>query len=215
MNMSNEEQTNKPKLEIVPAEQLDAEEEEFRRLQRGVPGVKGSAEAGLVAISVNKQPWKNEFFRTSKEFRSCVAMVDFEKGMDKDYAIVEPHMIEPLVSIGIVVAEYTLYLIINEKGAMRIVAVRGADGEGNLNEWNRTKEIALIDGREYWVRIFSDTPNGSYRVFRAPDGRFGEPNWPIIKPARIQRLAFKDRGLVIDGPDHVLFQKWAGRDRGA
>jgi hypothetical protein len=210
-----DEQTNKPKLEVVPSEVLDEEEEEFRRLQRGVPGVKGSAEAGLVAISVGKQPWKNEFFRTSREFRSCVAMVDFEKGMDKVYAIVEPHMVESLLSIGIAVADYTLYLIISPKGALRIIPVRGADGEGNLNEWNRTKECCLIDGLDGWVRLYSDTPNGSYRCFPAPDKRFGDPNWPIIKPARIQRLAFKDRGLVIDGPEHVLFQKWAGRGHGA
>jgi hypothetical protein len=210
-----DEQTNKPKLEVVTSEVLDEEEEEFRRLQRGVPGVKGSAEAGLVAISVNKQPWKNELFRTNKEFCSIVSMVVFEKGLDKSFVIVDPCMVAPLEAIGITVGDFRLYLIISPKAALRIIPVRGMDQEGNVNAWSETMGHALIDGRDHWVRVFSDLPNGSYRTFRAPDGRFGEPAWPLIKPARIQRLAFRDRGMVIDSPDHVLFQKWAGRDRGA
>jgi len=26
------------------------------------------------------------------------------------------------------------------------------------------------------------------------------------------RMAFKDKGRLIDSPDHILVQKWAGRD---
>ena len=191
------------------------EEQEFRRLQSGVAGVKGSAEAGLVTISVNKQPWKNKFFRTSKEFRSGVNMVVFEKGLDKSFVIVDPCMVEPLEAIGIAVSDFRLYLIISPEGALRIIPVRCADKEGNVNAWSETMEHALIEGYDKWVRVFADMPNGSYRTFPAPPERYGAPNWPTIKPARIQRLAFGDRGLVIKAPDHVLFQKWAGRDRDA
>ena len=46
----------KPKLEVVPSEELDEEEEEFRRLRRDLPGVKGAADVGLIAIGVGRQP---------------------------------------------------------------------------------------------------------------------------------------------------------------
>ena len=44
-----DETANKPKLEVITAEELDADEAEFRALRRDLPGVKGAAEAGLLA----------------------------------------------------------------------------------------------------------------------------------------------------------------------
>ena len=34
-----------------------------------------------------------------------------------------------------------------------------------------------------------------------------------LKPAKIFRLAFRDRGRLIDSPQHELFQRWAARDK--
>jgi hypothetical protein len=205
---------NKPKLEIVASEELDEEEAEFRALRHDLPGVKGSAEAGLLAISVGRQPTpKNEFYRTHKDFHPVVPLVDIEVGMDRHFIAVMPNMVAPLAGIGITVTDHTLYLVISPRGALRIIPVRGPDTEGEQNEYARTKEMALIDGITDWVRMFTDREAGCYKSFPAPAGRFGEPNWPEIKPAKIMRLAFRDRGRLIDSHDHVLVQKWAGRDR--
>jgi hypothetical protein len=211
--MSDEKQL--PKLEVVTNEELDADELEFRSLRRDVPGVKGASEAGLLAISVGKQPTpKNEFFRAHPDFRPIVPMVSVEAGMDRHFIAVMPHMIEPLAGIGISVTDHVLYLIISPRGALRIIPCRGPNAEGEQNEWDRTKEMALIDGIDGWVRMYSDREGNCYKSFPAPVGRFGDPNWPTIKPAKIMRLGFRDRGRLLDGPDHVLMQKWAGRDRG-
>jgi hypothetical protein len=211
--MSDEKQL--PKLEVVTNEELDADELEFRSLRRDAPGVKGASEAGLLAISVGKQPTpKNEFFRTHPDFRPIVPMVSVEAGMDRHFIAVMPHMIEPLAGIGISVTDHVLYLIISPRGALRIIPCRGPNAEGEQNEWDRTKEMALIDGIDGWVRMYSDREGNCYKSFPAPVGRFGDPNWPTIKPAKIMRLGFRDRGRLLDGPDHVLMQKWAGRDRG-
>ena len=45
--------------------------------------------------------------------------------------------------------------------------------------------------------------------------RIGLPtrSGPMLKPAKIFRLAFRDKGRLIDSPEHTLFQKWAARDR--
>jgi hypothetical protein len=96
-------EANRPKLEVVPPteEELDEEEREFRALRRDLPGVKGASAVGIVAISVDKAPAKNEFFRCHPEFHPIVPMVNTEMGMEKHYFAVTPSMIEPLSGIGI------------------------------------------------------------------------------------------------------------------
>ena len=91
--------------------------------------------------------------------------------------------------------------------------MRHAVGEMEQNEYARTKEIGLIDGISQWVRLYTDLENHAYKVFPAPAGRFADPIWPELKDAKIFRLAFRDKGRLIDSVEHALFQKWAARDR--
>jgi hypothetical protein len=209
-----DEPTNKPKLEIVSNEELDAEEEEFRRLRRDLPGIKGAADIGLISVSVGRQPTpKNEFYRTHSDFRPVVALVDIEVGLDKKYVAVAPNMIEPLAGIGITASDHVLYLIISPRSALRIIPARCANADGEQNEWARTKEIALLDGADQRVRMYPDREGNCYKSFPAPIGRFGEPCWPTIKAAKIFKLAFRDKGLLIESTSHPLVQRWAGADR--
>ena len=62
------------------------------------------------------------------------------------------------------------------------------------------------------MRLFTDRANNCYKVFPATAGRFGEPQWPELKAAKIFRLAFRDKGRLIDSTEHPLFMKWAARD---
>jgi hypothetical protein len=169
----------------------------------------------FVSESVGRQPTpKNEFYRTHADFRPVVPLVDIEVGMERHYIAVAPNMIEPLSGIGITVTDHTLYLIVTPRGGLRIIPVRGPNQDGEQNEYARTKEAALIDGIDAWVRMYVDRENSAYKSFPAPADRFGEPTWPEIKPAKLFRLAFfRDRGRLIDNVDHILVQKWAGRDR--
>src|SRR6516162_11292556 len=115
----------KPDLKVVPEEQLDQEEAEYRALRRDLPGVKGAGEAGMLTISVGRQPSpKHIFYRTHATFRPIIPMVSVEAGMDKHFIAVMPHMIEPLSGMGISVTDHTLYLIISEEGGFRIIPVR-------------------------------------------------------------------------------------------
>jgi len=175
--------------------------------------VKGAAEIGMLTISVGRQPVpKNVFFRTHPTFRPVVALVNIEVGMDRHYIAVLPHMIEPLANIGITVTDHTLFLIVTEDGGLRIIPVRGPNVEGEQNEWDSTKQTALIKAIDAWHRMYSDKANNAYKAFPAPKDRFGDPKWPDIKPAKIIRMAFRDKGRLIDSTDHILVQKWAGRD---
>jgi hypothetical protein len=193
-------------------EQLDAEEQEFRAMRRDLPGVKGASASGTVAISVGKAPAKNEFFRTHAEFRPIVAMVDLEVGMERQFFAVTKEMITALHGIGITASDHVLYLTVTSRGAVRIVPVRLPNSDGEQNEYNRTKEIGLTQGIKEWVRLFTDQENHCYQVFPAPAGRFGEPTWPDLKPAKIFKLALRDKGRLVDSTEHALFKKWAARD---
>jgi hypothetical protein len=193
-------------------EQLDEEEKEFRAMRRDLPGVKGASAAGVVAISVGKAPAKNEFFRSNLEFRPTVSLVDLEVGMERQFFAVTSEMVAALSGIGIAVADYTLYLTITSRGAVRVVPVRQANNDGEQNEYARTKELGLVQAEDEWVRLYTDMENHCYQVFPAPAGRFSDPQWPQLKPAKIYRLSFRDKGRLVDSPDHPLFKKWAARD---
>ena len=203
-----------PPISPEDAEQLDEEEREFRAMRRDIPGVKGASAAGIVSISVGKAPLKNEFFRTHRDphFRPLVPMVDVEVGMEKHFFAVTSEMIAPLTGIGISVSDRVLYFTVTARGALRFIPVRQATGDSEQNEYDRTKEIALINAMDEWVRLFTDQENKDYKVFPAPAGRFGEPQWPDLKPAKVFRLAFRDKGRLIDNVHHPLFAKWAARD---
>jgi hypothetical protein len=204
-----------PEAAAIPPDalqQLDEEEAEFNAIRRDLPGVKGSSAAGIVAVSVGKAPTKNEFFRVHPQFRPVVPLVDTEVGLEKQFFAVTSDMVDPLEGIGITVSDYVLYLTVTSRGSYRVVPVRTAGSDGDQNEYNRTKEIGLVQGQTEWVRLYTDLENKAYKVFPAPVGRFGEPQFPELKPSKIFRLAFRDKGRLIDSPEHALFKKWAARD---
>jgi hypothetical protein len=207
----------KPKLEIVlpTPEEFDEEEKEFRALRRDLPGVKGAGAVGIVSIGVAKIPGKNEFFRTHPDFRPVVPLVDLEVGMERHFFAVTDDMVEALAGIGISVADHTLYLTVTARGAVKIIPVRCANPDGEQNEYARTKEIGLLQGIKQWVRLYTDQENRVYKVFPAPAGRFADALWPALKHAKIFRLAFRDKGRLVDSPEHALFQRWAARDQDA
>jgi hypothetical protein len=211
----NEKATAPKKLNEHEAEKPDLDEDEakFRRLRRDLPGVKGASAVGIVTIGVAKIPGKNTFFRTHPEFRPVVPIVDIEVGMERQYFAVTDEMVEALAGIGITVSLHTLYLTVTLPGGVKIVTVRCPDENGDQNEYNRTKEIGLVQAQAEWVRLYSDKENKCYKVFRAPKDRYPEPIWPELKHAKIFRLGFRDKGNLLDSHQHPLFLKWAGQDR--
>jgi hypothetical protein len=209
--MADESKTSQ--LKVVSDEQLDEDEQEFRALRRDLPGVKGASAIGIVSISVAKIPGKNEFFRTHPDFRPVVPIVDLEIGMERQFFAVSDDMVQALACIGITVSLHTLYLTVTAEGAVRIVPVRCPDTDGEQNDYVRTKEVGLVRGVKEWVRLYTDLKNRNYKVYPAPDKRFADPIWPELKQAKIFRLAFRDKGRLIDSVDHPLFQKWAARDK--
>jgi hypothetical protein len=211
--MSRPDEDGRPFLKVVDPsdEELDEDERALRALRLDLPGSGNAPPTGIVSPAVGRVP-RREFFRTHPTHQVVLPVVDHTSGLDVEFHVVAPSMVAEFASIGIDVIPHTLYQIITTEGAVRLVPVRRADPDGSQNEWNRTKEIALLRGVKDWVRIVTDRPNGRYRVFEAPQDRFPEPVWPDMKLGRIIKLAFTDRGQLIDSPEHPLFKKWAARD---
>jgi hypothetical protein len=199
--------TSKPKLAVV-AEELDEDEIEFKKLRRDLPGVKGASAVGIVSITVSRKPEENEFFRTHPDFMPIIPIVNIEVGMEQQFFAVTDNMVVALAGIGITVSNHRLYMIVTPRGAVRIIPINVT----SENEYVRTKEIALIEGIKKWERLYTDRENKNYKVFPAPDGRYSDPIWPELKQAKIFRLAFRDKGRMIDSTNHPLFLKWAARD---
>jgi hypothetical protein len=192
----------------VTSEDLDEDAREFARLRRDLPNVGGSAAVGIMSIGVAKGPPKNEFFRVKKGFRPVVDIVVDEVGMDQKFYAVDPDMTAPLLAIGISFAAHTLYLIMTTKGAFRVIPVRCPDADGARNDYAATKELALREAGDKWLRIYTDRENACYRKYPAPPDRFPPPVWPELTDAKIFRLCFRDRGCLIDSPD-PRFVEWA------
>ena len=189
--------------------ELDADEAEFRALRRDLDGVKGSSAAGIVAINVDKAPPRNTFFRTHPTFNPTVSIVSIRQGMDDHFYAVTPDMVAALRAIGITASDHTLYFTVTPEGATTVVPIRQGTGDREQNEYARTKEIGLRRGRDEWVRLWTDEENHVYEVYPAPKDFFDDPQWPELTHAKIFRLAFRDKGRLIDSVEHPLFLKWA------
>jgi hypothetical protein len=191
--------------------QLDEDEAMLRALRIDLPGT-ANVPTGIVAISVTDRFPKREFFRCAIE-TVTMHLVDHVAGLETEFHAVMPSMLAELASISIDAAPYKLFQLITAEGAVKIIAVRQAEVDGSQNEWTRSKEVALTRAQKTWVRAISDMANGRYRVFEAPSGRFPEPVFPGHTWGQLIRLAFTDRGRLINSPQHPLFRKWAGHDR--
>ena len=179
-------------------------------MRRDLDGVKGSSAAGIVAINVDKTPPKNTFFRTHPTFNPTVSIVSIRQGMDDHFYAVTPDMVAALRAIGITASDHTLYFTVTSEGATTVVPIRQGTGDREQNEYARTKEIGLRRGREEWVRLYTDEENHIYKVYPAQEDFFDDdPQWPDLTPAKIFRLAFRDKGRLIDSTEHPLFLKWA------
>jgi hypothetical protein len=194
------------------ATDLDEDERALRALRLDLPGSNVAVPNGIIALTVSKRFPGREFFRAHPDYHPTMHVIDHAAGLDLEYHVVSPSMVPELASIGVDVLPHRIYVTMTTEGAIRLIPARQADIDGSQNEWNRTREVVLLRGMTHWVRAISDRANGRYRVFQAAEGRFPDPLWPEMSLAKIIKLAFTDRGHLIDSPEHPLFRKWAARD---
>ena len=130
--------------------------------------------------------------------------------MEKQYFAVTPDMVEPL-------ARHRHHRHRPCALSDHHVARRSPHRAGAAGQWRRRAERIRphqgnrpAPGREQWVRLFTDHGKQLLQGFPGAGGRFGEPQWPDLKHAKIFRLAFRDKGRLIDSTEHPLFQEMGG-----
>ena len=114
--------------------------------------------------------------------------------MEKHFFAVDPGMEVPLQGIGISFAEHTLYLTISPRGAIHVIPINCETD----NEYNRTKEIGLLDGVKRWVRLYTDRRTKSTRCFLRRRAASMNRIWPPAErsqdfPALLPRQGPDDR----------------------
>ena len=187
----------RPKLEAVPTteEELDEEEQEFRALRRDLPGVKGASAAGIVAISVGKAPGKNEFFRTHPEFRA-----------DRPHGQCRDGDGEALFRGGARAwwsrwpASASRFPIMPSTSpsprAVRCGLFRYVKPTMTASKTNTSapKKSPCCRRATSGCGCTPTWRTGATKCFPAPADRFAEPQWPILKHAKIFRLGLPRQG---------------------
>ena len=199
----------KPEAELTD-EQLDEDERALRALRIDLPGT-GGAPSGIISMAVTNRLPKKEFFRCHPTNTVVVPMVDHVRGMDVEYNIVAPSMVAELASIDIDALPYRLWQTLTAEGASIIIPVRQADLTATKIPGTRPGDgpdpraigmAACEFGQAEWTL---PCVRGAAKALR-------RPGIPDLSMAKTIRLAFTDRGRLIDSPQHPLFLKWAGRD---
>jgi hypothetical protein len=205
---------NHPVASVTPAiadvETLDEEEIELRNMRIDLRGG-GPTGAGLTAISVAKTPGKESFFRTHPEHVLDTQLVTSARGLDISFLAVAPVMVNAMIAIAYPPQPHRLYLTITREGILRFVPVRLPD-DGDWNVWQESKELALLQARKTWVRLSTNMSEGRYQSFPLEENFYPDPVWPTPNLARLFRLAFRDRGRLIDSPQHPYYLKLIGRE---
>ena len=122
-----------------------------------------------------------------------------EVAKEQHHFVVAADMVERSIAIGITV-ERSRALPHGDDAAAPIAScpVRQANADGEQNEYHRTKEIGLVAGIDEWVRLFTDQREPLLQGLSRAGRALRRAQWPDLKPAKIFRLAFRDKGRLID-----------------
>jgi hypothetical protein len=105
---------------------------------------------------------------------------------------------------------FMLYPFVNRVGVVRLWPIGMPDHNGHQNEWHRSAAIAAAHARKYWVRVSANKANGGYDVRKALDA-YPDPEWPPeLDLDTMMRVAFIQRGRVIDSKDHPVVKQLQG-----
>jgi hypothetical protein len=113
--------------------------------------------------------------------------------------------------LGEDVSHFTLYPYINRVGVIRLWPVRLPAADGRVNEWHRSAAVAAALGQKKWIRVAANMSLGAYDVSEAVN-QPPDPEWPDeLGLGDMLRIAFHDRGRIINSMDHPVVKMLAGR----
>jgi hypothetical protein len=100
-----------------------------------------------------------------------------------------------------------LRLYVNRRGDVGLWPLTVPKPNSSPNSWVETARSAATEGEKRWVRLVSDMPSQSYKIFAAI-GDIEEPQWPADTFSSLLDKAFRDR--IISDQDHPLVRRLRG-----
>jgi hypothetical protein len=193
-------------LKVVPPTPADPDEVLLASLR--LDPAQSDAVVRIPITLQARKPSKQEFIRVHPEFALPVAAIELKDDSDGGLYLVAQSM---MASLADEARSYALRPYINRVGTLRLWPIRLPDPDGKVNEWHRSAAVAAARAMTHWVRVSANRDVGGYECFEAVN-QGAEPVFPpdLTLPAML-RLAFTDRGRVIESVDHPLVKQLFGR----
>src|SRR5262245_24120989 len=156
------------------------------------------------SLAVTK-PSKHDWIRVHPTDSIPVGGIDIRE--DRELYLVGSAM---TTILGNELVKSTLHPYVNRLGVLRLWPVRLPDPDGRQNEWHRTAAMAAAMAQKAWVRVSANTNLGGYQVFQASTP-IPDPTWPELSLQEMLKIAFVDRGRVINDMDHPVVRLLQGR----
>jgi hypothetical protein len=156
-----------------------------------------------------RKPLKHEFVRVRRELALDVSAIEIKDGESDDAGLylVKPHLQGALQAETV---SFVLRPYVTRTAVLRLWPIRLPSSDGKQNEWHRSAGIAAARAMEKWVRVTANKALGAYELFEAAN-QPPEPDWPPLSLADMMRLAFVDRGRVIDSIEHPVVRLLLGK----
>jgi len=173
------------------------------RLKKLGYGVDTDVKKLLVTVPVDK-PRSDTFFMV-RDGEDWV----FEAFILTHSAEKEKYIVSEEIAIVLqgLVREMILYLSVDRNGNPTLIDIPYPSDNGKLNTWNESKRVAIQEAKSYWIRMISDKPTQSYRVYRSIHIK-DKPLWPEQSMEELVEIAF--RGKIITSIDHPIIQGLLG-----
>ena len=194
-----------PALRVVTP--VDPEEELLASLR--LDPTQADAVAKIPVTLQTRKPLKHEFIRVHREWALNVCAIEIKDGESDDAGlyVVKPHLQSTLQAEA---ARFVLRPYVTRSSVLRLWPLRLPGPDGKVNEWHRSAGIAASRAMEKWVRVTANKALGGYELFEATN-QPPEPEWPELSFGTMLRLAFIDRGRVVDSLDHPVVKALLGR----
>ena len=151
---------------------------------------------------------KHEFIRVHPHLEINVSAIELKEDSDGGIYLVAANMAAALSGEA---NAYVLRPYVNRAGVLRLWPLRLPDPDGKQNPWHRPPPRSPPSKRwEGWIRVTANRSAGEYEVFEAPN-QPPPPEWPATSLPDMLRLAFTDRGRVIQDAEHPVVKQLLGR----
>jgi hypothetical protein len=158
-----------------------------------------------ISLQVRK-PQKHDFVRVHPDIELPVFAIEL-KDDDAGFYLVAGNMAAQLSEEA---AAYVLRPYVNRAGVLRLWPIRLPGADGKINRWHATAATAAAHAMKRWTRVTANRSAGEYEIFDAQN-QPPDPDWPDLTLPDMLRLAFTDRGMVIQDAEHPVVRQLAGR----